>query len=929
MAVSPTTAVSTANAVLALSRTAWGLGMSLTKLDQDSRFVDTTIKNLAGEVKTLGNECDLIYAELEEVVIKSETGSASPCDVDCSIWDCLATQVKETSRTMQELKFFLNNIRWEESSFIGQVQRQTKLDKSKDQIATIRTNICGHSDNLHTTLLLINTVLAHIAPGPAAWKLAKNLDKLLEVVEKLQRSAEANPQSEPSHTEATLAQCAREVLIKGTAVYEASLAAESIAGSRGPANSNVRVAEWVSTFESMCRDERLPDPSDVASNRSSVFSRNEMSTVVTSITSEQHTLPEGKAVDAVGDVSDDDLDTDLAKAALDTGTKAFEAHEWEEADSLLQEALRVLQQLPKQQRAFCDIFVLQYKLAVCAYHMQEPVDAEEALLSLVQQSAISNEHRSYMYDAEHLLSHLYIRMGQVDRARSECEKALQGRRRLLGKQSDAALESTALMAHIYVLLNKRARAKLCLTMIPEARRDAVLRIVEESLGMKVEHLDSPSKPTRSISEGSDLAGKRFQGRLSSSSPESPTEDRCYEAPVSAMISQSPAPSLGQSHQRIPSNRAGLEDLQSVAVTSLSSTEERSEPRATDKEKASEYHFSDLEAIGAAPLSPGELPEVYRTSKSKPLSRKEILDKIGCQPRDHIEDAVCDGDHSALASLLKRKNDFWRSKLRKHVRPERVTALHFAALFGEIEMARRLLDSSFNINEAPYGYSTKLTPLKFAVGARQVDMVEFLTASGAKPSEPDSWSTLAGQLMNRSWLMKTTSEAEREFVPTRIIAILGILLKHGWDVNAPYESSGETVLHQAVAFWTGSYRWDLNLRAAVTSFLCERGADPFQANAEGKTPYDLASTSGHQDLLLVLDRGSRRQVPDHRPTELAELPGELGDMAPLNPLLQSTPSSPLYQPSPASSSAFSSPYSTPNADAMLRRSRRCQSTIMNG
>ena len=107
------------------------------------------------------------------------------------------------------------------------------------------------------------------------------------------------------------------------------------------------------------------------------------------------------------------------------------------------------------------------------------------------------------------------------------------------------------------------------------------------------------------------------------------------------------------------------------------------------------------------------------------------------PKDEIEDAVCDGDHSAFANRLNSKKDFWRSKLRKRVRPKRVTALHFAALFGEIDMARRLLGSSLNINEVSYRYTTSLTPLKFAIGARQVDMVEFLIANGAKPSEPDS------------------------------------------------------------------------------------------------------------------------------------------------------------------------------------------------
>lgn len=110
------------------------------------------------------------------------------------------------------------------------------------------------------------------------------------------------------------------------------------------------------------------------------------------------------------------------------------------------------------------------------------------------------------------------------------------------------------------------------------------------------------------------------------------ENRCY-GPASAMISQSPAASLRQSHQRIPSNQAGLEDLQSVTVTSLSSAVGRSESRATDKERANEDYSTDPKALGAAALSPGERPEANETFKGKTLSRKEILDKIGCIPID--------------------------------------------------------------------------------------------------------------------------------------------------------------------------------------------------------------------------------------------------------------------------------------------------------
>ena len=157
MVVTQYTAAGTSSAVLALSKAAWKLGSSLAKLDQDTRIVDTTVKDLAGEVKSLGNECDLVYAELEEIVSRSGIGSPLPYDIDGKIWSCLVTQVEETSQTMQELDLFVKSVRGEESSFIAQGQRQRKLDNSRDHITSIRTRVYRQTDNLRTTLLLINT----------------------------------------------------------------------------------------------------------------------------------------------------------------------------------------------------------------------------------------------------------------------------------------------------------------------------------------------------------------------------------------------------------------------------------------------------------------------------------------------------------------------------------------------------------------------------------------------------------------------------------------------------------------------------------------------------------------------------------------------------------------------------------------------------
>ena len=157
MVVTPFTAVGTASAVLALSKAAWKLGNSLSKLDQDTETVDTAVKNLAGEVKSLGNECELVYAELEKSSSKGDIGSTLPYDVYGRMWSCLVTQVEETSRTIQELELFVKGIRGEERNFIDQPQRQRKRDKSKDQIASIRIKVCWHIENWRTMLLLINT----------------------------------------------------------------------------------------------------------------------------------------------------------------------------------------------------------------------------------------------------------------------------------------------------------------------------------------------------------------------------------------------------------------------------------------------------------------------------------------------------------------------------------------------------------------------------------------------------------------------------------------------------------------------------------------------------------------------------------------------------------------------------------------------------
>lgn len=156
MVINPSAAVGTASAVLALSKAAWKLGSSLSKLDQDTKIVDSTVKSLAEDVKSLSDSCDLLHTELDGVVKKSEIGAPSPYSIDATLWGCLATQVEETSQTIQELERWIKSTGEKKLDYIGQAQRWSNLDKSRDQIAKIRTKVRRHEKNLNITLLLLN-----------------------------------------------------------------------------------------------------------------------------------------------------------------------------------------------------------------------------------------------------------------------------------------------------------------------------------------------------------------------------------------------------------------------------------------------------------------------------------------------------------------------------------------------------------------------------------------------------------------------------------------------------------------------------------------------------------------------------------------------------------------------------------------------------
>lgn len=157
MNTAPSIAADIASATLLLSKQAWKLGISLSKLEQNAELVGTTAKVLIEDVKALGFESDLLYAELEEALSKSETDPRLIYRVNDRVWSCLEQQVEEIGRTIRELGDFIKSIRGQGFHPTNYNQRKRKQDEMEEEIAHFRIGVCRHTDNLQAILLTINT----------------------------------------------------------------------------------------------------------------------------------------------------------------------------------------------------------------------------------------------------------------------------------------------------------------------------------------------------------------------------------------------------------------------------------------------------------------------------------------------------------------------------------------------------------------------------------------------------------------------------------------------------------------------------------------------------------------------------------------------------------------------------------------------------
>lgn len=329
--------------------------------------------------------------------------------------------------------------------------------------------------------------MSYVIPNRVDEKLRPLLDKILLQKEALetvlvQRTVEEGPNQ--THTEAALIEASDRIISGGESLYSesafgGSTRRESIFGK------SVYIHGWIADAAAI--DDLSPPVEDT--EPSSVFSgtQNEHSSSstddtasagrVADVTSSTLSIEEvGTGVDEP--YSDDEFAIEAAQYAIHDGRTAFEKDDYAEASKSLQEALKMVRELPSSRQTIYDACDIRYMLGVCCFHLQEPREAREALFAIVHNTPRAkvqdDKRRHQVLNTGHLLAQTDVRLNNLELARSICHQTLQGRAKLLSKTHELYYESLALLSRIVELQGNAQRAKIIAKMLPEDQKKPLI-----------------------------------------------------------------------------------------------------------------------------------------------------------------------------------------------------------------------------------------------------------------------------------------------------------------------------------------------------------------------------------------------------------------------------------------------------------------------
>lgn len=156
MAVTTSTAIGTAANLLALSKTAQRLEISLTNLELDASLADPFVRSLVEGIRSLGAACAKLYNKLDTLDDTYATVVPTSCARNDEIWDCLAVQARDVESTIQELGTVVEDLGEQNTDLVVWTQRLPGFVRCMARFEVVKNKIIRHNTVLIMTLLLIN-----------------------------------------------------------------------------------------------------------------------------------------------------------------------------------------------------------------------------------------------------------------------------------------------------------------------------------------------------------------------------------------------------------------------------------------------------------------------------------------------------------------------------------------------------------------------------------------------------------------------------------------------------------------------------------------------------------------------------------------------------------------------------------------------------
>ncbi|KAK3669769.1 hypothetical protein LTR78_010342 [Recurvomyces mirabilis] len=845
----PITAIGTASAALQIAQMALQTGSYLCKLAKAISKVEQTISSLGAEAIAVSNACNLINQEIEGVLPAQGVDGNSKYDEDGSLWKSVTLQLVATRNTVRDLRAIVGEDDNESKDFFQRARKQIHLDRNKDGLAAIQHRLHVHTQSLQMALQMVNIKVAYLAPKIVTDDLGDKIEDLKMGIQTLQSEYQLSGQKGMTPSEVELIQCAKDIMRSGKTLCEESSAGGDMQSGEKAARLNKLVAEWTVDVESLRRDTERSAFSDAETQIPSILSGDDLpltSAVLTTPIDQDEDDRLCQNTDETDD-EEDDFSLEIAQAALEQGQQAFDQEDWREAEALLKEALSTLKTLSPKHRTGCDIFELEYRLTVCAYHTREPAIAKEALMSLVGQTPTSDEQKARIYDAAHLLAQLHLREGELEPARMTCESTLKARSKLLGRTHDSYLESLALMAHVHFVQGNAPRAKVLMGMIPEPRRTAL----RESLQV----LPTPRSPmvlgdvdVGSIAETLDSQSTTIQQSAnvrSDSLPDLPTER--LDSGMSLHFSES---RHGSRDSR--TNEYTFEKVNSLEPVHLHTVATQSD-KVVEAGGLKSERFDRTDSIITQGITPSVASSVDRSA------REVILTHVGREPRGMLERAICGGDLELALSVITTDDQMAVSR--------DSFALHYAACFGDLEVAAALLKQGWKVNSVVRTKATmRYAPLDLAMATRRPLMVRLLLEHGAElvSGRPNGY---GGDVRNcypfAIWLEKPWCTAFPATESSDMIACIAHALDHGWVIDQPIGFCEDNAEPTGFKDDSGVYTCTLlrqivrnpqvgtMVRCTLVDFLLKHRASPLDTLHRGQTILHTAIWYNRPDVIPVL------------------------------------------------------------------------------